>query len=217
MDGILELPDKRKENFQKKINNIFDKFNLIFGIIAEPYITLIKFKNKTSIISAIAVFALATASLIISLLLISNRSVIQLKLASIYITSFFLLLLLWVVGSSIIHILCEFFNASGSAKSLFGMIGLSTSPLLLFIPITLIIMFFNWSPKYLFLITFIFVAIWVIVLLIKSIYLNYTISYNKIFLIVIIPVFSLLASILLIIIFSITSLTVFLGKLIPFG
>lgn len=162
---------------------------LIVNFIMHPRISVDSIQDKSTLLPAGISFVFSMISIILSTHVISGttRSVSGLLIATV-----FLLIIgcgAWITLTSFIHLGAEIGGGNGRVTSLLNFTGLSTSPIILLIPISLIIVFLDFRPSIIFFICSIVILIWVFILLMLSISQLYSISIFRSFLLVMSPVY----------------------------
>ncbi len=153
-----------------------------------PRTSVTSIKDKSVLLTA-SIFTFSMISIILSTRVISGTT---LSLSGLLMCTAVLMIIgcgTWVALTSFMHLGAEIGGGNGRVTSLLNLIGFSTSPILLLIPTSLIIVFIDYRPSMIFYICSIVILIWVSILIMFSISQHYSISMFRSFLLVMSPVY----------------------------
>lgn len=136
----------------------------IFAFIITPFSAIDEAKKESNVLRASAIVLLSLISITIAAHVFSGITITPLVLA-LYVSFLSLVgVFLWILSSAFFHLWAEVSGGTGTVGSLMHCIGFSSVPALLFVPVSLTVVFIGYYPAILFLLCAVLLGIWAVLL-----------------------------------------------------
>ncbi|MFH1378699.1 MAG: YIP1 family protein [bacterium] len=149
----------------------------ILNFIISPTESILSMEDRKYYPSSFATILLAVFSLVLSINIITGRGLTVSMLLTRFSIMFLCALSIWIACASLYHFSAEITGGQGNVITLLSLIGFSTAPMLLLAPLSLLIMLVGNYTGILYGIVLCGMCIWVLMLMLRSLSLHYSLNH----------------------------------------